>query len=85
MTRKAIRETLKKICSQEIMWYEYDAINAACEELKSGYWEEVHGMWGEPKWICSCCREEMIPFSTRNTDPKYCPNCGARMVKENEQ
>lgn len=37
--------------------------------------------------MCSVCKEEFYPADedTVDTTPNYCPNCGARMRKEDEK
>ena len=53
-------------------------------EVRHGRWVwDTTGLY--PKPICSRCGEEPYRRSNHTSDlPKYCPNCGARMGKEDE-
>ena len=53
-------------------------------EVRHGRWVwDTTGLY--PKPICSRCGEEPYRRSNHTSDlPKYCPNCGARMDKEDE-
>lgn len=47
-------------------------------EVRHGRWEEVRDAYGKLEgWLCECGRE------VKSKD-NYCPNCGARMDKEDE-
>lgn len=76
MTREEICHTLKNIYSPEIMHAEYVAIDAACTELKSGYWKTDE----KDNWYCSKCGLHYDSWAIDGF--KYCPNCGAKMKKE---
>lgn len=75
MTREEICHTLRNICSPEIMHVEYVAIEAACAELKSGYWKTDE----KDNWYCSECGLHYDSWAIDGF--KYCPNCGAKMKK----
>ena len=53
-------------------------------EVRHGRWVwDTTGLY--PKPICSRCGEEPYRRSNHTSDlPKYCPNCGVRMDKEDE-
>ena len=75
MTREEICHALKNIYSSEIMHAEYVAIDAACKELKSGYWEADE----EGNCRCSSCG---LHYDSWARGFRYCPNCGAKMEVE---
>lgn len=76
MTREEICHALKNIYSPEIMHAEYVAIDAACTELKSGYWKTDE----KNNWYCSECGLHYDSWAIDGF--KYCPNCGAKMKKK---
>ena len=61
-----------------------EAPAADVAEVRHGRWVwDTTGLY--PKPICSRCGEEPYRRSNHTSDlPKYCPNCGARMGKEDE-
>ena len=77
MTREEICHTLRNIVSQEIMHAEYMAIDAACKELKSGYWETDE----EGDWHCSVCKAIIEKDEQSRHYYKYCYHCGAKMKR----
>lgn len=66
--------------------------DSANVELVCGNFEALppanHGRWisadisGVPYYRCSACGEYIEAVWTANFDYKYCPNCGAKMDKE---
>lgn len=69
-----------------------DAVRKIVAELPAADVAPVrHGRWVwdttglYPKPVCNKCGEEPYRRSNHTSDlPKYCPNCGARMGKEDE-
>ena len=70
-------------------WQDYDAVEDAlrniptieAEPVRYGYWENANG---RPKTYirkCSVCGKEAY-FCGRGCSYKFCPNCGAKMDKE---
>jgi len=52
------------------------------QEPKTGHWHIAHGMYEDRFW-CDCGFVKIIDNSMK--DWKYCPNCGARMVGDNNE
>jgi hypothetical protein len=58
-----------------------------CENFKNkdNFKEVKHGHWKKTNYVevrcCSICDK---PSNVSKGIPKYCPNCGAEMIKENE-
>lgn len=64
----------------------YDLMSIPSEKVRDdrvGRWKHVHDENAFPffkdRWVCSVCDD----WQTYG-EPKYCPNCGARTLKENE-
>ena len=45
-----------------------------CRRIRKGHWEDLHRCW-----ICSECNQET------HVEYKFCPNCGAEMVEQQER
>lgn len=88
--RKGLKyyDIFKHCCNAYIR---YEDIIKVIEELppvnpqtqKPEHWEHIKDKFGRHLIICSCCKytePEYITFS-RN----YCPNCGCKMVDEQER
>jgi hypothetical protein len=66
-------EALRAEILREIM----DAPAEDAEIVRHGYWKTVRaGDYGSERMVCSACESEYIFQS------KYCPECGAKMQKE---
>ena len=61
-------------------WARIDALPSAQPERMKGKWERHYCEDGNPDgWRCDYC-DEWYYFG--QTLPNFCPNCGARMTKE---
>jgi len=56
------------------------------QEPKTGHWYIDERPESNREVTCSNCDQPMFKYHRLDFDyrPKYCPNCGAKMVKENE-
>lgn len=56
------------------------------QPVRCGEWEEIeeYGGWGDTYFRCSICGDEwdLDAGTPVENGMKYCPNCGARMMKE---
>lgn len=78
--RAAVLDVVKRTSGDyATAWSEIAHIPAAdVAEVRHGRWEEVRDAYGKLEgWLCECGRE------VKSKD-NYCPNCGARMDKEDE-
>lgn len=73
------RYELPELCAHEI-----NSIPAAdVAEVRHGRWEQhPQSNKAEPVYTCSLCKLNVSGFEKRWI--KYCPNCGARMDKEDD-
>ena len=95
---KTMLEMLKPVLSTalENVLNDNNAItDTDVQPVRCGRWLERHAIWIDlPEiegWFvqakCSECEKwahVMNPY-TKSVDYEYCPNCGARMIKEGEQ
>ena len=90
--KRLLRE---KICSQEDGKKTINALNMAIkaleQESKIGHWKMKHyidkNRQGFNMWMCSECYNEYSYDAETGvgiTDAHYCPNCGAKMVEQQE-
>ena len=88
MTREEAKRTMffaqREVFPDSYIYKAYDVAIKALEEpeRKIGHWDYNTSFCGSIKFIhrkCSECRYESMGMGT-----KYCPDCGARMVDENE-
>ena len=52
----------------------FDVVESDVQPVKSGQW--IYGEFDIP--YCSECKKEVMP----NEVPKFCPNCGAKMIEQ---
>ena len=90
MTRK---ETIKVLSNSDKAWRnftqeEYIALETAIQVLeqepKIGHWFVDERPESNREVICSNCEQTVFKYHKLDFDyrPKYCPNCGAKMVDE---
>ena len=60
-----------------------ESLPSAQPERKTGKWENVEGWDGDVLYRCSECGTEfvLIDGTPEENDYHFCPNCGARMEK----
>lgn len=76
-TWKAIHHTQQEERAEFVSLLE-NVPAAEVAPVRHGRWEEVRDAYGKLEgWLCECGRE------VKSKD-NYCPNCGARMDKEDE-
>ena len=56
------------------------------QEPKEGHWIKVSDGYGDNAYICECseCKDTVWVYKDANRKWNFCPNCGARMVEEQE-
>lgn len=59
---------------QEWLKQYFDIVETDVQPVKSGQW--IYGEFDIP--YCSECKKEVMP----NEVPKFCPNCGAKMIEQ---
>lgn len=62
------------------------AIKALEQEPKTGHWFVDERPESDREIICSNCEQPIFKYHKMDFDyrPKYCPNCGAKMVEPQE-
>lgn len=65
-------------------WARIDALPSVTPKQERGKWETVEDWDGDEHYRCSECGAEfvLIDGTPENNDYYFCPNCGARMTKE---
>lgn len=54
--------------------------------VRHGRWKPFDRTWGRSVFTCTACGNAMdVPTEMGEPIFGYCPNCGAKMDKENEQ
>ena len=85
--KAAARNAVKRVIGDQdhickAMMDFYVALNevpvAEVVEVRHGRWIDVSGESSNLNWKCSLCTKRVLQKSP------YCPNCGARMNKEDE-
>ena len=76
------------VCMYELMRKAADAIEELSKERKTGEWCADYDGYsdGEPvydMWWCSACGEYFDEWDDKPTW-NYCPNCGAKMIGDDE-
>lgn len=89
------RTILKHLHQQGRMTdYQFDVINRNLKERPQGHWYEKrideqygnppHGFLTRYEWRCSECED--VPCYEHDIHTlNFCPNCGAKMMKEGEE
>lgn len=90
MTNEEAREAWKKLYSEidKDNWLFVGTINPemvalaikALEERPQGEWIVIHNALGKTKYQCNQCQHFIKPGDDKN----FCPNCGAKMRKEED-
>lgn len=59
---------------------------AATSKPKTGHWIKVSDGYGDNAYICECseCKDTVWVYKDANRKWNFCPNCGAKMVEEQE-
>ena len=66
------------ITERREMLNEIDNLPSVELERKTGYWIDTDNYY--QRWKCSECG-----CHTRDAEPNYCPNCGAKMEMRNDE
>ena len=66
------------ITERREMLNEIDNLPSIELERKTGYWIDTDNYY--QRWKCSECG-----CHTRDSEPNYCPNCGAKMEMRNDE
>lgn len=53
-------------------------------QIEANYIKQREGKWIRPRPFLPChCSECLTTYTGRGETPAYCPDCGAKMIKEN--
>ena len=57
------------------------------QKPKEGHWIKVSDGYGDNAYICECseCKDTVWVYKDANRKWNFCPNCGAKMIEEQER
>jgi len=79
------KEILDQIEREEYFTADNENLISREQEVRHGRWKPFDLTWGRSIYFCTACNEAAeIPTFNGKPMYKWCPNCGACMVNEDE-